>query len=131
MSFSAKKLKNIDKLNDLFPKVFEAPFSSDTKYHLSIHRKAHSDGGLTLHVKGAPEVILKFCSKILKNGTPEKITDFEDKNINDSILRMGSKGYRVIAFAVLNLPGEKYSDNFRFNFEKKNYPTVRYMILTH
>ena len=124
LQFAAKKLKNIEKLNDLFPKVFEVPFSSDTKYHLSIHRKAHSEGGLTLHMKGAPEVIWKLCSKILRNGRAEKITDFDVKNVDDSATKMANKGYRLISFAVLNLPGEKYPDNFRFSFEKRNFPAV-------
>lgn len=119
LQFAAKKLKNIDKLNDLFPKVFEVPFSSDTKYHLSIHRKAHSEGGLTLHVKGAPEVILKLCSKILINGKPEKITEQDENRVQEAITRMGDKGYRLISFAILHLSGERYPDNFRFSFEKK------------
>jgi sodium/potassium-transporting ATPase subunit alpha len=124
LQFAAKKLKNIDKLNDLFPKVFEVPFSSDTKYHLSIHRKAHPEGGLTLHVKGAPELIWKLCSKILKNGKAEKITDYDIKKFQEAMMKMGEKGYRLISFAMLNLPGERYPDNFRFSFEKKNFPVV-------
>jgi sodium/potassium-transporting ATPase subunit alpha len=125
LQFAAKKLKNIDKLNDLFPKVFEVPFSSDTKYHLSIHRKAHTEGGLTLHVKGAPEMIWKLCSKMLKNGKLENITEYDIKKFQETTAKMGEKGYRLISFAMLNLPGEKYPDNFRFSFEKKNFPMVR------
>lgn len=101
------------------------PFSSDTKYHLSIHRKAHTEGGLTLHVKGAPEVVLKLCSKILKNGKPEKMTEGDEKKIQEAITKMGEKGYRLISFAILHLAGEKYPDNYRFSFEKRNFPTVR------
>lgn len=125
LQFAAKKLKNIDKLNDLFPKVFEVPFTSDTKYHLSIHRKAHPEGGLTLHVKGAPEVIWKLCSRILKNGKPEKITDYDTNKFEEVTAKMGEKGCRLISFAMLNLSGEKYPDNFRFSFEKRNFPVVR------
>ncbi|KAI8840273.1 hypothetical protein BC829DRAFT_446995 [Chytridium lagenaria] len=104
LSFAAHRLANIDKISSLYPKVFELPFSSDTKTHLTIHRKAHTEGGLTMHVKGAPEKVLACCSTILLNGRPE--------------------GERVLALAQLWLPGRKFPDNFRFSVEKKNFPTT-------
>ena len=37
--------------------------------------KPHEDGQLTLYIKGAPERVLEKCSKYLKDGKPEPITD--------------------------------------------------------
>jgi sodium/potassium-transporting ATPase subunit alpha len=125
LEFAASKLKNFEKLNELFPKVFEVPFTSDTKYHLTIHRKGHSQGGLTLHLKGAPEIVWSACKTILFNGKPETITDKTKRAFMDANERMCGKGQRVLAFAMLQLTGDKYPDNYRFSYEKKNFPIVR------
>lgn len=37
------------------PQVMDMPFDSSRKWSLSIHKKAHSRGALTLYIKGAPE----------------------------------------------------------------------------
>ncbi|KAJ3116548.1 hypothetical protein HK100_001034 [Physocladia obscura] len=124
LKFAATKLANVDKLFTQYPKIFEIPFSSETKTHLTIHRKGHADGGLTLHVKGAPERVLASCSTILLNGKAEPITDIYRQTFRETHERMASRGERVIAFAQLLLNGRKFTDNFRFSFEKANFPTT-------
>ncbi|KAJ3248993.1 hypothetical protein HDU78_008379 [Chytriomyces hyalinus] len=124
LEFAARKLANVDKLFSQFPKVFEIPFSSDTKTHLTIHRKGHSDGGLTMHVKGAPERVLASCATILLNGKAEQITDFHRQQFRDTYERMAKRGERVIAFAQFWLPGKRFPENFRFSLEKNNFPTT-------
>ncbi|KAJ3103143.1 hypothetical protein HDU97_010351 [Phlyctochytrium planicorne] len=122
--FASQKLANIDKIAALYPKVFEIPFSSETKTHLTIHRKSHSDGGLTMHVKGAPEKVLQCCSTILLNGKPEPISELHRSQFFQVYEKMAARGERVLAFAQLWLPGRKFPDNFRFSVEKKNFPTT-------
>jgi len=124
LEFASSKLKNIDKISEMFPKVFEVPFSSDTKFHLTIHRKSHAVGGLTMHIKGAPEFVWNACSTILINGKVEAISDHIRLRFKEAQENMCNKGYRVIAFATYLLPSSKYADNYRFNFERKNYPQV-------
>ncbi|KAJ3163998.1 hypothetical protein HK101_000543 [Irineochytrium annulatum] len=124
LHFAASKLANVDKIGNMYPKVFEIPFSSDTKTHLTIHRKAHAEGGLTMHVKGAPERVINCCSTILINGKPEPLSDAHRAQFFDSYERMANRGERVLAFAQFWLPGRKYPENFRFQLEKKNFPTT-------
>ncbi|KAJ3013267.1 UNVERIFIED_CONTAM: hypothetical protein HDU68_000786, partial [Siphonaria sp. JEL0065] len=124
LEFAASRLANVDKLFAQFPKIFEIPFSSETKTHLTIHRKGHSDGGLTMHVKGAPERILASCTTILLHGRAEPITDFHKNQFKESYEKMAERGERVIAFAQLWLPGRKFPDNYRFSLEKCNFPTT-------
>ncbi|KAJ3097360.1 hypothetical protein HDU96_000416 [Phlyctochytrium bullatum] len=124
LHFAAQKLATIDKMPTLYPKVFEIPFSSDTKTHLTIHRKAHNDGGLTMHVKGAPEKVLACCTTILLNGKPEPLSDTHKTQFNQVYEKMASRGERVLAVAQLWLPGRKFPDNFSFSVEKKNFPTT-------
>jgi sodium/potassium-transporting ATPase subunit alpha len=59
--FASTRLNNIDRLPELYPVIFEVPFTSDSKMQMTIHRKSHSNGGITLHAKGAPEVLWKLC----------------------------------------------------------------------
>lgn len=54
------------------------------------------------------------------------ITDFHRLKFNEAQQKMCNKGQRVIAFAVCLLKADKYPDNYRFNFERKNYPAVYY-----
>lgn len=103
----------------MYPKVFEIPFTSDNKFHLTIHRKTHKDGGLTLHIKGAPEVILGLCNTFLHDGMAETISDKQHKLFYEAYATMAQKGHRVLAFAQSLLPGSKFPDNFRFSEEKR------------
>ncbi|KAJ3123327.1 hypothetical protein HK098_002018 [Nowakowskiella sp. JEL0407] len=149
--FATNKLKNADKvflkmkaryhfsqqykLGELYPKVFEIPFNLETKTHVTIHRKGHRDGGLTLFVKGAPEVVFDVCSTILVStnapvglgvGESVPITDRHRKAFKQTFEIFAKEGLRVIAFAQLLLPGNRYPDNFRFSLEKKNFPLGEY-----
>lgn len=67
--FAANVLPESDKMADQFPKVFEIPFNSTNKWHLSIHKMKHADGSLTLFIKGAPERIFRLCAQISVEGS--------------------------------------------------------------
>lgn len=47
-----------------YPKVCEIPFSSETKWNLTIHRYKHSTGSFVIFLKGAPERVLSKCTSI-------------------------------------------------------------------
>jgi sodium/potassium-transporting ATPase subunit alpha len=49
------------------PRFFEAPFNSFTKYQLSVHKTQIYDNNKDFLVvmKGAPEIIMNYCSEIL------------------------------------------------------------------
>ena len=122
--YAADQLSGYDQLADEFPKVFELPFNSDTKWHMSIHKKAHANGALTLYIKGAPERVWKLCSRILRglDGDSEEITDAHKVAYDDTYEHMASRGHRVLGFAELLLPGDKYPEDFEFDKKAKNYP---------
>ncbi|KAI9208928.1 uncharacterized protein BJ171DRAFT_595368 [Polychytrium aggregatum] len=122
LRYAASRLLNFNKLKDLYPKMFEIPFSSDTKMHLSIHRKSHKEGGLTLFVKGAPERVLAICSHILIDNKSIPLDEKYKSSFDAAYLHMASKGHRVLACAQLLLPGIKYPDNYIFCNEKRNWP---------
>lgn len=116
--------------SDKFPKVFEIPFNSDTKWHMTIHEKQHANGFLTQFIKGAPERILKICSHILIDGELVAMTDEHKKAFTKSYEYMAGKGHRVLAFAQNLLPGSEFPKGFVFDKEKKNFPTVSFLLIS-
>ena len=121
--FAASSLSDFDSLGDKYPKVLEVPFNSETKWHLSIHKKSHASGVLTLYMKGAPERVLKACSTILVNGgnsTP--LNEKEKASFLSTYEWMSSQGHRVLAFAKLELNGNDFPEDFLFDKRTKNFP---------
>ncbi|RKO84592.1 E1-E2 ATPase-domain-containing protein, partial [Blyttiomyces helicus] len=124
LRYAGQKIPNIDRLGDLYPKVFEIPFNSDTKTHMSINKKPHPDGQLTLLMKGAPERILRLCTSILIDGVAVPLTEQHQSDFAVSYEHMAGKGHRVLAFAQLQLGGAEFPEDFAFSKEAKNYPTT-------
>lgn len=124
LRYSADMLSGFDKLPEDYPKVFELPFNSDTKWHMSIHTKPHARGRLTLLMKGAPERVLALCSHILTGDEGEcvELTDAYKTAYNEAYEHMASRGHRVLGFAQMLLPGTEYPEDFEFDKKAKKYP---------
>ena len=124
MRYAAGKLSNFDNLATEYPKVFELPFNSETKWHMSIHKKPHSNGSLTLYIKGAPERVLRLCNRILigPNGEFTSLTDEKKMEYDETYQHMASRGHRVLGFAEMFLPGDQYPEDFPFDKKAQNYP---------
>lgn len=120
---AAMKLEGFDTAVDRFPKVFEIPFNSDNKWAMTIHKKPHKTGGLTLYLKGAPERVLKLCTSIYDGTTVVPLTDEHKKEFTKTYEFMASKGHRVLAFASFALPQEEFPEDFEFKKIPANYPT--------
>ncbi|TPX36471.1 hypothetical protein SeMB42_g07063 [Synchytrium endobioticum] len=123
LRFAATRLANIDALSDLYPKVFEIPFMSETGVHMTIHRKGHREGQLTVYCKGAPEKVLSICSTILIDNQNAPLNEDHKRLFYLAYEGMAKRGHRVIAFAQMLLSGAKYPENYRFALDKKNWPT--------
>ncbi|KAJ1659897.1 hypothetical protein IWQ61_001090 [Dispira simplex] len=121
--FAARHLDDFDQLPTVYPKVFEIPFNSEHKWHMTIHRRAHRDGPLTLYLKGAPERVLRLCSTVLTAENPVPLTDQHCKEFQSTYECMAGLGHRVLAFAQLLLPGDSYPEDYNFDRETGNYPS--------
>jgi sodium/potassium-transporting ATPase subunit alpha len=84
-----------------------------------------------MHIKGAPERVLASCSTIMIQGKSVPITDIHREQFNEAYNRMAARGERVLAFALLRLPGRSFPENFRFSLDKKNFPTVGFAFENH
>lgn len=91
-------------LEKIYPRVGEIPFTSERKRMTTIHSML--EGETFAHMKGAPEVVLERCNKILENGKEKKLT----KDIKDRILKtneaLASNALRVIGMAYRKLATE-------------------------
>ncbi|XP_076670868.1 sodium/potassium-transporting ATPase subunit alpha-4 isoform X2 [Andrena cerasifolii] len=124
-----------EKFREAYPKVAEIPFSSITKYQMSIHRH---DKGYIMICKGAPEVILEKCTHILTtSGETEVMTSMDRTISRRACAELGHLGERVLAYCDLELRESVYGANYRFNtdspstynFPKKGYRFVGFVSL--
>lgn len=85
------------KAESAFPRVAERSFDSTRKMMTTVHRK---DTGLTAYTKGAPDVILRRCTKICINGTIQTLNEAKRKKILKAMEEMSSQALRVLALAM-------------------------------
>ncbi|XP_050508743.1 sodium/potassium-transporting ATPase subunit alpha [Diabrotica virgifera virgifera] len=101
------------------PKLIEIPFSSVTKYQISIH--AMQEGGCLMVMKGAPERILARCSHMCTAKGTEAMTDEMRMACDKAMTEMAEKGERVLGFADLMLDST-YTKDYKFCAEPANFP---------
>lgn len=107
-----------EKFREAYPKVAEIPFSSITKYQMSIHRQSN---GYIMIFKGAPEVILEKCTHILTtSGDTEVMTSMDRTISRRACAELGYLGERVLAYCDLELRENVYGADYRFNTESPN-----------
>ncbi|MDP1852865.1 MAG: calcium-transporting P-type ATPase, PMR1-type [Candidatus Omnitrophota bacterium] len=90
-----------------FPFIDEIPFDSERKKMTIIRNDKDK---LIAFVKGAPDVLLKDCSYIEKNGLLKELSNEEKENILGINNGLANSAMRVLAIAckVLDSRGQKY-----------------------
>ena len=86
-----------------YPRELEEPFDSERKMMTTINKipagKKYNGYKYILFSKGAPEVISGKCSKIIRDGKIENLTDADRKEISQSNHTLAGKAMRNLAFA--------------------------------
>ncbi|EFN77354.1 sodium/potassium-transporting ATPase subunit alpha-2 [Harpegnathos saltator] len=120
-------IHSTQRFRDVYPKVAEIPFSPVTKYQMSIHRDVN---GYMIIMKGAPEVILEYCTRILNtDGTTHDMTANDHSISRRACTELGYLGERVLAYCDLHLPANAYGPNYKFSTDSPatfNFPTKGY-----
>ncbi|MBI4449405.1 calcium-translocating P-type ATPase, SERCA-type [Candidatus Woesearchaeota archaeon] len=93
---AAKAGIDLGKLAKQFPRIHENPFSSERKRMSTIHRTGTA---YIMYHKGATEIILESCDRILLDGKPRKITPAHKKKILSAQEAFARQGMRVLGFA--------------------------------
>ena len=101
-----------NKLEHNFKRVSEIPFDSNRKLMTTINKFDHNYKAL---VKGAPDILISRCNRIIENGEVRKITKSDMGKINSANKTMANKALRILAFA--------YNDYIKIP-EKINSETV-------
>lgn len=83
--------------NENYPRAAEAPFDSMRKM-MSVVVK-NPDGNLIQYTKGAPDEVLKCCTKVLKNGQILDMNAELMKEISAANKQMADEALRVLALA--------------------------------
>jgi len=101
-------------LDSAEPRVYEVPFSSERKRMTTIHT---TDDARIAYMKGAPEMVIERCSKILLNG---KVQPFNEENRNNYFKiteDLAKQALRNLAFAYKELPLEgKFTEEMEQDF---------------
>ncbi len=87
-----------DSLESEKPRKLEEPFNSERKMMTTIHENTNGKPYL-LYSKGAPEVIIKKCNKIMKNGEIVDLTEEDKETIHKNITNLAENAMRNLAFA--------------------------------
>jgi sodium/potassium-transporting ATPase subunit alpha len=88
------------KEGSMWVRVDEIAFSSERKMMTTVHRQENM---LVLYSKGAPEVILPRCVKIMEDGKIKTLTDDDRLRIKAQVSVFAGRGMRVMAFAKKSL----------------------------
>lgn len=86
-----------DELKKEYPRVDEAPFDSGRKMMSTVHAKA--GGGFIQFTKGAPDEVLKRCTKAYVNGKAVDMTEKIMSSILSANKSMADKALRVLCSA--------------------------------
>lgn len=87
---------NEQKVLALLPRIGEVPFSSSRKMMSTLHKNKDK---FFVAVKGAPDILLKHCTHILKSGKVVAISEADKKQIENTIKQMAGESLRVLGFA--------------------------------
>lgn len=95
---AARKIR-ADKHLASFHRIAEIPFTSERK-RMSIIAEDGSDGNmLTVFAKGAPDVLLQYCTRIKVNGHVRPLTQGERQDILSTVERLSGQAYRTLGQA--------------------------------
>lgn len=90
-----------DALEQELPRVDEVPFDSARKLMTTVHRHGQ---GFRVYTKGAPDVLLKACSRILVDGEPQELIGELREALDQANDRMAEAALRVLGMAYKDLP---------------------------
>ncbi|MGE5617759.1 MAG: calcium-translocating P-type ATPase, SERCA-type [Sphingomonadaceae bacterium] len=80
------------------PRVAEVPFDSDRKCMTTFHKDGGATG-FTAFVKGAPDVMLSQCTKMLLDGQVVPLDEAKRQQVLDANHSMAAQALRVLAIA--------------------------------
>lgn len=107
LSSALKADIDVKKLNLKFPRCSEIPFDSTRKLMTTVHD--FDESSYLVITKGAPDILIKICSKYEDETGGSKILDKKIQTIVQSqISAMTDKALRIVAIAHKKVPKEVF-----------------------
>jgi Ca2+-transporting ATPase len=97
-------------------RVFEIPFSSESKRMITVHRPKDKKAPIA-YMKGAPIVVLEACSHLELDGKVVRLTEKQKDEIKETVREMSNEALRVLGFAYKNVDEKKDNDFSRIKDE--------------
>jgi P-type Ca2+ transporter type 2C len=106
---------NKNELDEEEPRTFEVPFSSERKRMTTIHTLADKR---VAYMKGAPEMVIERCSKILLDGKVQSFTKDNQQKHFKVTEALALQALRNLAFAYKELPSgnEEFTEAMEQDF---------------
>ena len=95
LSFSSR-FHDIAAVRENSPRLFEEPFTAASKLMVTVNRV---DGEALACLKGAPDVSILLCDRILINGVVHELTDDDRNAYLAAYEELAKRGERVLLFA--------------------------------
>jgi len=110
---------DVEDLHMRYPRVDEHPFSSERKRMTTVHSRP--DKTWMAYMKGAPEVVIDLCTKIMEYGAVRTLTQAEKDILKSEAHGMAENALRVLGFAykpteetLADIPADEFEKDFIF-----------------
>ncbi len=108
----------VSQLRNVYPTILQIPFNSKNKYHVvvmegSLDPQQMRDGNkvYTVLMKGAPEVLLRRCTRYVQDGLTHEMNEEYHKSTLEAYAYFGRRGQRVLGFCMAEGKGEPDAKN--------------------
>ncbi len=115
LSASIQSGLNRDEAEKIYPRVAELPFSSESKFMATLHKK---DKNFRLFEKGAPERVLEKSSFYYKQGEIIALSAKKRVELNKSYEDLTAQGLRLIALAYKKIEASEIKEIDKPEWEK-------------
>jgi sodium/potassium-transporting ATPase subunit alpha len=100
----AQPIRDIINYRTEFPTIYTIPFNSKNKWQLNL---VQSETKTLILMKGAPEMVLKYCDKYMQNGQAKPRDEEFEKKFLATIKTLSSYGERILGFCEMDITGQQ------------------------
>ena len=87
-----------EELSAEYPRLAEIPFDSERKRMTTFHPDPRY-GGYVAYMKGAPDIVLSLCDRVLEDGVMRPLTEERRRNIAEENEALAANALRVLGVA--------------------------------
>ena len=106
---ASRKLK-ADRALGKLDRVAEVPFTSERKRMAVIGKDSSDNGNLSVYAKGAPDVLLGYCTRIAVGDAVRPMTEGDRQEILATVERLSGEAYRTLGEAYRPLGTTSLAD---------------------